>query len=446
MTNLTLLVTRSRGIVVATSTMFVVMMLVFSISPTSSFAQTKQIPDPQESMDKTKRDVHQLRPPHPTEVLLKKSKQAVQDGLDFLVDSQNEDGSWGSHDAKLAAWANLAFSVRKRGSHDAVRTACTAICAQALMETENRSKKQQAALDLAIKELIKPIKFAYEPGTSFNTWGYGYKLAFLIELSNAPEGKSLTEEIKTAGQSCIDGLKKYQQHTGGWSYYAGPMGNADNMSFNTSLFALSLERAGKLGCDIPQGMVKDAAAAVDRMRAPNGNFAYDSRFETNKNGSPLKMGLGGGARTMAATVAMFHLGKYEKDDLKIGMQVFDDGENYLESGRKLLQPHTAPHQISGYFFFFGYNYATAGAEVLGDDISQERWDRFSWTMLRTQEKDGKWWDTAWADYGEKWGTGFAVQTLHRYIRETERRMDQDGQQTPSESLKKAKDSIDKSGK
>ena len=397
---------------------------------------------PQDSLNKSK-DKHNLRPPFPTEELLEKSETSIQNGLDFLVKSQNKDGSWGSHDPKLASWANLAFSVRKRGSHDAVRTACTAICAHALLDQEDRSEGQQTALDKAIAELIKVRKFAYEPGTSFNTWGYGYKLAFLLELSKSDEGKQFKTEITAAAQSCVEGLKVYQQHTGGWSYYAGPSGNADNMSFNTSLFALSLERAKKIGCTVPKGMVLDATRAVDRMRAPNGNFGYDSRFETSKSASALKGGLGGGSRTMAATHAMFQLGNYSKEDLKIGLKVFDVGENYLESGRKLLQPHTAPHQISGYFFFFGYNYATAGAEELGDEISQSRWDRFCWTMLRTQEKDGKWWDTAWADYGEKWGTGFAVQTLQRYIRETKRR---GVVATKSNAmLEKAKDAIEKSG-
>ena len=42
-------------------------------------------------------------------------------------------------------------------------------------------------------------------------------------------------------------------------------------------------------------------------------------------------------------------------------------------------------------------------------------------MLRTQEKDGRWWDTAAADYGDKWGTGFAIQSLQRYVSEMEKR-------------------------
>ena len=384
-------------------TTFIVAALIGFAGPIVGICQDNDPPAQQQSMDQSAPDVHKLRPQFPTEVLHEKSVVAVQDGLDYLAKTQNKDGSWGSHDPRLPDWKDLAFSVRNRASHDAVRIACTAICAHTLLDQEDRTEQQQKSLDKAIKLLIKNHKFHYEPGTSFNTWGYGYKLAFLLELSKTPAGEPFKDEIKAAAQTCIDGLKRYQQHTGGWSYYAGPAGNADNMSFNTSLFALSLSRARELGCEVPRGMINDAATAVNRMRAPTGNFAYDSRTETDKSPSALKGGLGGGARTMAATHALYELGRYSKKDLQIGLKVFDESENYLETGRKLIRPHTAPHQISGYFFFFGYNYATAGAEALGDDVTQERWDRFCWTMLRTQEENGCWWDTAWADYGEKWG-------------------------------------------
>ena len=95
--------------------------------------------------------------------------------------------------------------------------------------------------------------------------------------------------------------------------------------------------------------------------------------------------------------------------------------NYLESGRKRIIPHSAPHAISGYFFFFGYYYATEVARLLGDDVSNDDWERLAWQLVRTQEEDGCWWDTASGHYGDKWGTGFALLSLGRYLDEMERR-------------------------
>ena len=43
------------------------------------------------------------------------------------------------------------------------------------------------------------------------------------------------------------------------------------------------------------------------------------------------------------------------------------------------------------------------------------------TQVRTQEKDGCWWDTPAGNYGDKWGTGFALLTLGRFEEETARR-------------------------
>ena len=123
---------------------------------------------------------------------------------------------------------------------------------------------------------------------------------------------------------------------------------------------------------------------------------------------------------MACALALHDAGAFEEAELIRSLEIFDEGENYLEDGRKLIQPHTAVHQISGYFYFYGYNYATELAVRLGDTVPPERWDRFAWTMIRTQEPEGCWWDTAAADYGDKWGTGFALRVLQRYFDHVDR--------------------------
>ena len=365
-------------------------------------------------------DIHRLRPQFPTEQLIVKAEQAIQDGFDFLVKTQNKDGSWGSHDPKMAFLINFGFKTGNRGSQDAVRTACTAICAEAMLFQDKLTPDQQKAFEAAVEELLQVRKFAYHPGESFNTWGYGYKLGFLVQLKASPLGPKYEDRIQKAAQSCIDGLLKYQQHTGGWGYYAGVMKDFESMSFNTAFFGLSLNRGKQIGLSsIPEGMIIDATENVRRQKAPDGTFVYSSSHENR--GSSVLQNLGSGSRTVSSALALYELGIYEREDLMRAMKIFADSENYLESGRKLIQPHSAVHAISGYFFFFGYNYATEVAEILADEYPLKRWDRLAWTMLRTQEKNGSWWDTAAADYGDKWGTGFAIMSLQRYVREMKRR-------------------------
>ncbi len=366
------------------------------------------------------RDAHHLRPPIGSNELLEKAAESMRRGFDFLIDSQNVDGSWGSHDPVVANLADFGFQLRHRGSQDAVRTACTAICAQALLRKTDRDPSEERVLQKAIAELAKPRKFAFHPGESFCTWGYGYKLEFLAELMESPEGKDIQEEIRAAAQSCVAGLVKFQQHEGGWGYYSGVMQDFESMSFNTAFFALALHRAQKMGLELPSSMIGDAARILKRQQVPDGSFVYSSSHQRNSN--TMLSNLGAGSRTVSSALALHELGHFRQSDLQRAMTVFHNGENYLESGRKRIVPHSAVHQISGYFFFFGYNYATEVATLLGDEVPQKRWDRFAWTMIRTQENNGGWWDTPAGHYGDKWGTGFALLTLQRYQQEMNRRV------------------------
>ena len=385
-------------------------------NPWTCQAWQEATPDP---ADQQAQDVHGLRPPHDTEELIRLSREAIERGFDFLVKSQNPDGSWGSHIPKTPDLADFGFGTKNKGSNDAVRAACTAICAEALLRHTDRTPEQQQALEKAIKDLIRPVKFAYHVGESFNTWGYGYKLDFLAKLDGTPEGKPYRDEIREAAKICVEGLLTYQMHQGGWNYYGDVNRSGESMSFNTAFFVLALKRARDIGVEVPDGMIEDAINAVEIQRAGDGNYIYSTSHLTNR--SIMLENLGAGSRTVACELAMYHLTKSREPELIRAMEIFYNGENYLEEGRKLIQPHSASQQISGYFFFFGYNYASEIGEILQGDVPQKNWDRFSWTMLRTQEDDGCWWDTAAASYGDKWGTGFAIMTLQRYLAEMERR-------------------------
>ena len=354
-----------------------------------------------------------MRPTNPTDELVEMAWAARERGLRYLVDHQNDDGSFGSHDPRLAALANFGFQLRNRGSQNGVRTGCTALCAQALMETKNRTDEEDRALARAIEDLLRPVKIAYEKRESFNTWGYGYKLDFLTRLLESPLSEGKVERIHEAAYLCIAGLAAYRQHEGGWGYYSDVLNDFDSMCFNTAVFANALRRAERNGIAVPPGMIDDALRIVQEQRCPDGSFVYSSTHVGR--GSSMLQNLGAGARTVACATTLFEEGIYDQDDLDLSMSVFRNGENYLEKGRKLIQPHSAPHAVSGYFFFFGYYY---GAEVMkwqGGLATEKQWNRHAWQMLRTQEDDGRWWDTASGHYGEMWGTAFALMTLGRYL-------------------------------
>ena len=343
--------------------------------------------------------------------LVAKSKAAIQSGFQHLAKTQNSDGSWGSHDPALTNLKNFGFGTANRGSQDGVRSACTAICALAYLRMAERTKAQEAVYQKALEALLSTDRFAYEKGEAFNTWGYGYKLLFLAEFLERTKDEKLRARAKKAAAVCVRGLKRFQLVDGGWNYYAGPLLGGESMSFNTGNFIVALTRAKKQGVDVPQGMIGDAVKLVKRMRTVRGGFVYDARFLLHA-GSVNE--LSAAARAAACEEGLAAAGVSSRKHIDRTRLVWAEGENWLEDGRKLITPHSAIHQISGYFFFYGYYWF---AELLQrvDDVTQKRWERMAWTMVRTQETSGEWWDTAAATYGDKWGTGFAILVLQRSI-------------------------------
>ena len=279
--------------------------------------------------------------------------------------------------------------------------------------TPNRTTEQDDALQRAVDELLIAKKISFQPGGTFNTWGYGYKLDFLARYAQTEQGTERRDELRKAAAICVDGLKKFQQHQGGWGYYAGEMNDFSSMSFNTAFFVSALERARLAGLHDNEPMIRDGLRLIKTARFPDGSFSYYGDHKIS--GQMALENLASGARTAVCALALHDLQAYTEKDLEDALRIWNVGENYLEEGRKLIQPHSASQKISGYFYYFGYVYITEIALRLGDKVPQSRWDRFAWPMIHWQEDDGSWWDTPAASYGDKWGTGFALIVLNRFL-------------------------------
>ncbi|MEW6744298.1 MAG: hypothetical protein AB1486_16210 [Planctomycetota bacterium] len=343
--------------------------------------------------------------------------QAIRRGFEFLRKTQAKDGAWGSHDPVVIDSSQLGFGMLEFGSHDGVRTACTGICAKALLLYPLRTKEDDAALHQAIKNLLANWKLAYDPGNAFNVWGYAFNLDFLTTLYNHSLGKPYRKELEEVVPKVIGGLKKMQVAEGGWAYYTSVMMEGASISFTTASILLPLMRAKHLGFEVPEGMIADAGNIIKTQQLPSKNFIYGTYLKYTGDHHLEDLSCGG--RTLVCGLAVHLFDKsFTRADLIDRHEHYFKNIDYVEKiGNKRIIPHRdAPQNISGYFLYYGAYYAAEVMTYLGKDAKEANWDHLQRMIVRNQEGEGSWWDTICYDYGDKWGTGFAILCLEHYLR------------------------------
>ncbi|MFH1998605.1 MAG: prenyltransferase/squalene oxidase repeat-containing protein [Planctomycetota bacterium] len=341
---------------------------------------------------------------------------AIRKGCAFLRACQGKDGAWGSHDPVVSDSAQLAFGMNDFGCHDGVRIACTAICAKALLLYPQQTREDTLVLQKAIQCLLRDWRLAYDPGTAFNCWGYGYNLDFLLTLNAHKMGRPYEKAIKETVPKIIDGLRRMQVADGGWSYYTSVMMDGTSLSFTTATILLSLMKARGQGFKLPEGMIHDAGAIIKTQVLPNKNVIYGTHLKYVGSHALEDLSCCGRNQVCGLALHLFD-GFFTRKDLLHASNHFLKTIDYIEvTGNKRLIPHKdAPQNISGYFLYYGCYYAGEVLAQLGDEAPDENWEHLARLILQHQEPEGGWWDTIFYDYGDKYGTGFALLCLIHYL-------------------------------
>ena len=138
-------------------------------------------------------------------------ESSIRKGIDFLISDQNKDGSWGS--ARNTKGLNIYAPVP--GAHHAFRAAVTAMCVNALIETNLAEKdpKAKAALELGEKWILKNLGSVRRANHDalYNVWGHSYGIAALVAMHNKKEISNQRKElIKDSIRHQINMLQKYE--------------------------------------------------------------------------------------------------------------------------------------------------------------------------------------------------------------------------------------------
>jgi len=350
---------------------------------------------------------------------------AIRRGIQFLLDDQRPDGSWGSPEQTKG----LNIYAPPPGAHDAFKSGVTGLAIMALAEAQSQASEEQRplvaqALDHGekwLEEKLPRLRRA-TPDAIYNTWGHAYSIQALVRLYHRAHGDANRQaKLKKLAADQVDMLARYSFLAGGWGYYDFEYmtqipGDASN-SFVTATVLIALHEAKSIGIDFPERLTKKAIASIHRQQYPDFTYAYGEYLELmprhliNRAGGSL-------GRSQVCNLALRLYG-----DERVTDKVFETWLNrlfarngWLSIGRKRPIPHESHFFVAGYFYYYGHWYAAQCIELLAESDRAYFQDHLAHLLLPLQEKDGSWWDYPFYNYHQQYGTAMAVMSLLRCLR------------------------------
>jgi len=341
---------------------------------------------------------------------------AITKGTAWIIANQREDGSWGSHHSPRP----IEVFATPPGTRDAWRVATTALCTMALWDTKSPSDESAAAADRGLDYLIEHWKVRrVSPEEHYNVWSFGYALQCfgerLLSVPNDPRAPA----IRAAAAGAVAKLGRYQDLDGGWGYLSfGTLKTYQpsftSMSFTTATILVGLDRVARAGVEIPELMLGKALKSVRRCRVPRGTYSYGEIWNSGPM-SGLSGFAGAACRVPLCQYALELFGDtFEEEDHLRGLRkLLVEEARYQVLGLRRPMPHSAWHQISGYFYLYGHAYAAYVLEERDEAVQRLFAPELARAVLLCREPDGSFWDYPLYSYHKPYGTAFSVMALSR---------------------------------
>jgi hypothetical protein len=341
---------------------------------------------------------------------------AVVRGLDFLLRTQNKNGSWGG--PTKTKELNITADI---GSHTAFRVGTTSLAIMALCENEAVKPDLKPAIVKGEEWLVASLK-ELRRGNGielYNVWGHAYAIQAMVLLKKRPEAnaerKATLDRLIKEQMEC---LKRFASVDGGWGYYdfraqaATP--TSDSTSFVNATVLIAMKEAKESGVEPSKKVVDKAVAATVRQRKPDFTYLYGEYLKHRPMMGINRIG-GSLGRSNACNLALQMWG-----DAKITTEVHKTCLHrlfarhlWLDIGRKRPVPHESWMQVAGYFYYYAMYYAGLCIEALPAADRPLFQDHLARVLIDRQELDGSWFDFVLYDYHMQYGTAYAILALNR---------------------------------
>ena len=340
------------------------------------------------------------------------------EGLRWLVDNQNDNGSWGG-----SQWTGGVDSDPVPGAFQSFDVAVTAMCLEAifpLREQENFQEAVQKATNFLKQEF--PQLRRPHPRHLPNIWGYCYGiqvLAKIVKEAEEEEEKWAREEMKRL----MKGLELFEVVGGGWFYYANSATrtpDAPSASFVNAAVLVALWRAKEVGVEIDEKLVARALKATLLQRKPDSSYLYSARTPLDRRAAmkPINRKAGSLGRSQAGNYALYLWGE-EAVTSKVMTEWIGyllDRQGWLDMGRKRPIPHESHAEVAGYFYYFGHYYGALCLSEIQVERRSELQKDLAGVLTTRQEEDGSWFDYPLYSYHKPYGTAFAVMSLRECLK------------------------------
>lgn len=343
---------------------------------------------------------------------------SIKRGVDYLVKKQNADGSWGGP----TRTKGLNIYAPVPDSHLAFRTGCSTLALSGLLDSNDRRPEVVAAIDKAEAWMFEKLpKLRHlDPTTTYNVWGHSYGLRAIADLYEYRKGdEAKRSRLKQLAGLQIQMLLKTEDVNGGWGYLDFKDFTAHfsgiPTAFTTATVLLAMKDANEVfGLEIPEREIKRGLDSINKQRTPDWSFVYSIQHRYRPRiGINRPAGSLGRSQVCMAALRKFGDERVTDELLSHWLHRLCLRENWFDHARKRPVPHETHFSLSGYFYYYGFYYATECLQMLPQEEQKEFIPHLAHHIMEKQEKDGSWWDYPLYDYHQPYGTGYALTTLSR---------------------------------